>query len=83
MSVIIHDLDIPISCAVCPCFRFGRCAAIKKHKAVDGYFSERPEWCPMREYDDMENYFPRRCQRIYTEEEIKEIEELMMEDWSS
>ena len=42
---------------------------------------EKPEWCPMREYDDMENYFPKRCQRQYTEEELEEVAEMMLHGW--
>ena len=89
--VIIKDMDMPENCVYC---KFGM-AYTSRHglycmltmKDIKSPLQRMAD-CPLMDGEQVErelaeSYFPRRCQRTYTEEEIKEIEELMMEDWSS
>ena len=84
--VIVKDREFPTGCRGCwaevieadyrSCF-------IENRETNE--WNNRPDWCPLMDGEQVErelaeSYFPKRCQRQYTEEEIKDIEELMTED---
>ena len=58
MSIIVEDVDIPTSCYRCPAFHYDDewCGFLSEFI----YYSDtkdtgRPEWCPMKPYEEDNN----------------------------
>ena len=54
------DMPMPEKCGLCPCFHFENpiyCQAVKvdrnNKKIVAPYGAPRPEWCPLKEQDEL------------------------------
>ena len=51
MSIVIEGMDIPSSCAACPCLKAWGCAVTWKPVPSSLLELEKPDWCPIHEYD--------------------------------
>ena len=49
MSITIDGIDIPSSCAVCPCIKAWGCGAKYKPIPSDILELSKPDWCPIRD----------------------------------
>lgn len=85
--MIIKDMEMPENCVACKfCTAYTSCHGLFcmfKMKDIKNPLQRMAE-CPLMDGAEVErelteSYYPIRCQRQYTEEELMEIEELMTE----
>ena len=57
MSVLIRDMDLPLSCGSCPFYTEYKGCLIESNGCVDRYGlkpDRKPQWCPLEEVRKLE-----------------------------
>ena len=47
MSVYIPGMEMPTSCAACPCSYDNQCAVTNQYPTYEEWYESKPTWCPL------------------------------------